>query len=80
MRRALTEIGRAKWCGLVFLTMAPATCAGAYLSGGGDGLVSRLMILVSGVVAPLSVFVLEWIFEVDREYPRQVEVEERPDD
>ena len=66
MRRALTKTGRPKLCGLLFLALVLSTCLGVYMSGGGDGLAYRLMVLASVVLAPVSVFVLEWIFEVDR--------------
>ncbi|MDE0206241.1 MAG: hypothetical protein OXP66_09475 [Candidatus Tectomicrobia bacterium] len=47
-RGTLSEIGKAKGCGLVFMAQAPGSCAAVSLSGGGD-LAYRPMILVSGV-------------------------------
>ena len=71
MRRALTKTGRSKLCGLLFLALVSSSCVNVYMSGGGDGLVYRLMVLASAVLAPLSVFVLEWVFEVDRGGPQR---------
>ena len=73
MRGVLTKTGRARLCGILFLALASSSCVSAYMSGAGDGLGYRLMILASAVLAPLSVFVLEWVFEVDRGHSQLVD-------
>lgn len=68
-RAVLMKVGRAKLCGLLFVVSVASTWLGVYLGGGRNGFTHRLMILASAVLAPLAVFILEWVFEVDRGSP-----------
>ena len=68
MRRALLKVGRANMCGVIYLAMVVGVALGVYWKGW-DGRTFGVLFVLCGVVAPASVWVLEWIFEVNRASP-----------